>query len=117
MNYLNNFYFKMLVKSAKMTNNLNQTSKFKEIIEFFQTDSPEILPHVWLSTYDKWDRVYTMLIEKRFINDTIKLVKNIRNINLNPNDVKKAYYEHRVSGNIFYPNRIFDDKFNEFYYE
>lgn len=117
MNYLNNFYFKMLVKSAKMTNNLNQTRQFKEIIEFFQTDSPEILPHVWLSTYNKWDRVYTMLIEKRFINDTIKLVKNVRNINLNPNDVKQAFYEHRVCSSIFYPNKIFDDKFNEFYYK
>jgi hypothetical protein len=117
MNYLNNFYFKMLVKSAKMTNNLNQRRKFKEIIKYFQTDSPEILPHVWLDTHDKWDSVYTMLIEKRFINDTIKLVKNIRNINLNPNDIKRAFDEHTVFGSIFYPNRIFDERFNEFYYK
>lgn len=117
MKHLNNFYFKMLIKSAKMTNNLNQASKFKEIIELFQTDSPEILPHVWLSTNDKWDRVYTTLIEKRFINDTIKLVKNVCNINLTPNDIKRAFDEHMVFGNIFYPNQIFDDKFNEFYYK
>lgn len=96
---------------------MNNGDVFKEIIELFQTDSPEILPHVWLSTNDKWDRVYTTLIEKRFINDTIKLVKNVCNINLTPNDIKRAFDEHMVFGDIFYPNQIFDDKFNEFYYK
>ena len=96
---------------------MNNGDVFKEIIELFQTDSPEILPHVWLSTNDKWDRVYTTLIEKRFINDTIKLVKNVCNINLTPNDIKRAFDEHMIFGDIFYPNQIFDDKFNEFYYK
>ena len=77
MNHLKNFYFKMLVKSAKMTNNMNNDKMFKDVILYFKDTAPMILPHVWLSNGQdtKWNEVYCKLIQERFINDTIKLVK------------------------------------------
>ena len=107
----------MLVKSAKMTNNLDKHEIFKNIIQYFEYDEPSILPHVWLSSENEWNIVYTMLIEKRFIQDTITLVKNIKNINLNPKDVQRAFYDHRIGGSIFFPCGMYDDSFNKFYYQ
>ena len=124
MNYLNNFYFKMLVKSAKMTNNMNNDKIFKDVISYFKDTTPIILPHVWLSNgqgatwYEryKWNEVYCKLIQERFIKDTIALIKKVKNVDVKEEFVKNAFTQHQIFNRIFRPNGLFSDCYNKFYY-
>lgn len=119
MNYLNNFYFKMLVKSAKMTNNMNNDKTFKDVILYFKDTDPMILPHVWLSNGqdDKWNEVYSKLIQERFIKDTIALIKKVKNVDVEEEIVKKAFVKHQVFNRVFRPHGLFSDCYNKFYYQ
>lgn len=125
MNYLNNFYFKMLVKSAKMTNNMNNDKIFKDVISLFKDTAPMILPHVWLSNgYGakwcecyKWNEVYSKLIQERFIKDTIALIRKVKNVDVEEEVVKNAFVKHQILNRIFRPHGLFSDCYNKFYYQ
>ena len=80
--YLNNFYFKMLVKSAKMTGNLNNFNVFNAVLAEFKEYEmgliPNNLPHVWIANHvcnEKWNEVFINLIRNRFINDLKHFLK------------------------------------------
>lgn len=119
MNHLNNFYFKMLVKSAKMTNNMNNDKIFKDVILYFQDTAPMILPHVWLSNGQnaKWNEVYCKLIKDHFIKETIYLVKSIKNIDINYHIVEDSFDRRTICRRIFIDNGLYDDEYNKFYYK
>lgn len=119
MNHLNNFYFKMLVKSAKMTNNMNNDKVFKYVILFFQDTAPMILPHVWLSNGQdaKWNEIYSKLIQERFIKDTIALIRKVKNVDVEEEVVEKAFVKHQVFNRVFRPHGLFSDCYNKFYYQ
>ena len=118
MNHLNNFYFKMLVKSAKMTNNINNDKIFKEVILYFRDTDPMILPHVWLNGQDaKWNEVYCKLIQERFIKDTIALIKKVKHVDVEEEIVKKAFIKHQIFNSVFRPHGLFSDCYNKFYYQ
>lgn len=121
MKHLNNFYFKMLVKSAKMTHNMNNNNVFKDIMSYFKDDAPLILPHVWLnnSKYSnlEWNEVYLKLIQERFIKDTIALMRKVKNVDVEEEIVKKAFVKHQIFSCIFRPHGLFSDCYNKFYYQ
>lgn len=80
--YLNNFYFKMLIKSAKMTRNLDNCKVFKSVLAEFKEYEmgliPENLPYVWVANHvcdEKWNEVFINLIRNRFINDLKHFLK------------------------------------------
>lgn len=121
MKHLNNFYFKMLVKSAKMTHNMNNDNVFKDIMSHFKDTSPMILPHVWLNNHQysnhKWSEVYLKLIKERFIKDTITLIKTLTNIDIEEEIVEKAFNNCTVFKTVFRNNGLYSDSHNKFYYQ
>ena len=119
MEYLNNFYFKMLVKSAKMTHNLNDKNTFNEIIGYFNAAEPTILPHVWLTYHieKKWREVYLKLIKDHFIKDTIYLVKSVANVDIDYNIIEHSFNARTIFSAIFATNGLYGDKYNKFYYK
>lgn len=121
MEHLNNFYFKMLVKSAKMTHNMNNNEVFKDIMSQFKDTSPIILPHVWLNNYQytnhKWSEVYLKLIKERFIKDTMTLIKKLKNIDIEEKVVENAFNRRTVFNTVFRSNGLYSDSYNKFYYQ
>lgn len=121
MKHLNNFYFKMLIKSAKMTHNMNNDNVFKDIMSYFTDTNPMILPHVWLNNHQfyhpKWNDVYLKLIKERFIKDTITLIKTLKNIDIEEEIVEKAFDRRTVFNTVFRNNGLRTDFYNKFYYQ
>jgi hypothetical protein len=117
MKHLNNFYFKMLIKSAKMTHNMNNDNVFKDIMSYFTATNPMILPHVWLNNSQycnrKWNDVYLKLIKERFIKDTITLIKTLKNIDIEEEIVETAFNRRTVLNTVFRNT----DSYNKFYYQ
>lgn len=118
MSYLNNFYFRMLIKSAKMTKNINNKKEINNIIKLFYDKEPLILPHTWM-TYcidEKWNITYLKLIKKRFIQDTILLVKKLKKIEISEQIVEECFDKRAIFQNIFEKYDLKRDTTNIFYY-
>ena len=111
----------MLVKSAKMTHNMNNDDVFKTIMSHFKHTSPIILPHVWLNNYQyssrKWSEVYLKLIKERFIKDTITLIKTLKNIDIEEEIVEKAFNRRTVFQTVFKDNGLSPSSHTKFYYQ
>ena len=109
----------MLVKSAKMTHNLNDKNTFNSIIGYFNATEPMILPHIWLPYHieKKWREVYLKLIKDHFIKETIYLVKSIKNIDINYHIVEDSFDRRTICRRIFIDNGLYDDEYNKFYYK
>lgn len=110
--YLNNFYFKMLVKSAKMTGNLDNFNVFKSVLAEFKEYEigliPENLPYVWVANHacnEEWNEVFINLIRNRFINDLKHFLKPYidrksiyDNQDLFDHELKERIENYRVMG-------------------
>lgn len=111
----------MLIKSAKMTHNMNNDNVFKDIMSYFTDTNPMILPHVWLNNHQfyhpKWNDVYLKLIKERFIKDTITLIKTLKNIDIEEEIVEKAFDRRTVFNTVFRNNGLRTDFYNKFYYQ
>lgn len=103
--YLHNFYFKMLVKSAKMTGNLNNFKVFKSVLAEFKEYEvgliPNNLPYVWVANYvcnEKWNEVFINLIRNRFINDLKHLLQP--HIDKGSKYKEQDFFEHELKQRI-----------------
>jgi len=103
--YLNNFYFKMLVKSAKMTGNLNNFKVFTSVLGEFKAYevglNPNNLPYVWVANHadnEKWNKVFINLIRNRFINELKHFLKPY--IDKGSKYKDEDFFEHELNQKI-----------------
>jgi hypothetical protein len=65
---------------------------------------------------EKWNITYLKLIKKRFIQDTILLVKKLKKIEISEQIVEECFDKRSIFQNIFEKYDLKRDKTNIFYY-